>query len=148
MLITYMREHGDEGSVGLSDLQSFYKQAKVKFDEDEYFKRRAQVAVTELQANEPETYRVWEQICEASRNEFEAIYEELNVEIEERGESFYNSFIPKVLEELIEKDIAVMNDGALCIFSDDSDVPLICRKSDGGFNYASTDLAALYHRTQ
>ena len=148
MLIAYMREHGDEGTVGLSDLQSFYKQAKVKFDEDEHFKRRAQAAVTELQAYEPETYRVWEQICAASRNEFEAIYEELNVEIEERGESFYNSFIPKVLEELIEKDIAVMNDGALCIFSDDSDVPLICRKSDGGFNYASTDLAALYHRTQ
>ena len=148
MLIAYMREYGGEGTVDLSDLQSFYKRAKIKFDEDENFRRRAQAAVTELQAYEPETYRVWEQICEASRTEFEAIYDELNVDIEERGESFYNSYIPKVLEELVEKGIAVMNDGALCIFSDDSDVPLICRKSDGGFNYASTDLAALYHRTQ
>ncbi|OUS42010.1 tRNA synthetases class I (R)-domain-containing protein [Ostreococcus tauri] len=148
MLISYMREHGKEGVDDLSDLQSFYKKAKVKFDADEDFKQRSQSAVTQLQAYEDSTLKTWQQICQVSRAEFEELYKELDVEIQERGESFYNSIIPSVLDELIQEGIAVVNDGALCVFSGDSAVPLICRKSDGGFNYASTDLAALYHRTQ
>ena len=88
----------------------------------------------------------WKRICEVSRQEFEEIYRLLDIKIEERGESFYNSMIPDVLDELIEKKIAVTNDGALCIFQEKDGPPLICRKSDGGFNYASTDLAAMRHR--
>ena len=68
----------------------------------------------------------------------------MDVNILERGESYYNDLIPEVLSELIEKEIAVQSDGALCIFADGSDSPLICRKSNGSFNYASTDLAALW----
>jgi arginyl-tRNA synthetase len=79
-----------------------------------------------------------------SRREFEEIYELLDINILERGESFYNSLIPHVLDELVEKNIAVQSDGALCIFQDKEGPPLICRKSDGGFNYASTDLAAMW----
>lgn len=78
-----------------------------------------------------------------SRREFE-IYELLDIDILERGESFYNHMIPAVLDELTRKEIAVKSDGALCIFRDEGEPPLICRKSDGGFNYASTDLAALW----
>jgi arginyl-tRNA synthetase len=88
----------------------------------------------------------WKRICEVSRQEFEEIYRLLDIKIEERGESFYNSMIPDVLDELIQKNIAVTNDGALCIFQEKDSPPLICRKSDGGFNYASTDLAAMRHR--
>lgn len=146
MLIAYMNDRGEASTDELSDLQSFYKRAKIKFDKDEEFKRRSQAVVTKLQAYEEETYTLWKRICQVSRLEFARIYKELDVEIEERGESFYNPIIPDVLKELTEKGIAVVNDGALCIFSEGSDVPLICRKSDGGFNYASTDLAALSHR--
>ena len=67
----------------------------------------------------------------------------LDVSIVERGESFYNSMIPDVLDDLVKKSIAVQNEGALCIFQNPDDPPLICKKSDGGFNYASTDLAAI-----
>jgi|TARA_B100001142_G_scaffold319400_1_gene362825 arginyl-tRNA synthetase len=79
-----------------------------------------------------------------SRKEFDEIYELLDVKILERGESFYNKLIPTVLEDLVSKQIAVPSDGALCIFSEEDGPPLICRKRDGGFNYASTDLAALW----
>ncbi len=70
----------------------------------------------------------------------------LGIGILERGESFYNHMIPNVLEDLMKKGIAVESDGALCIFQDKDGPPLICRKSDGGFNYASTDLAAMRQR--
>ena len=81
---------------------------------------------------------------QVSRQDFEEIYRLLDVHILERGESYYNYLIPDVLSELIEKEVAVQSDGALCIFADGSDSPLICRKSNGSFNYASTDLAALW----
>lgn len=68
----------------------------------------------------------------------------LDISIIERGESFYNEIIPLVLDELVKKGIAVEDQGALCIFGNLESTPLICRKSDGGFNYASTDLAALW----
>jgi len=148
MLIAYMSEIGEEGTHELSDLQSFYKRAKVRFDEDAEFKLRAQNMVTQLQSYDEETFNTWKRICEASRAEFQKIYDMLDVELEERGESYYNTIIKHVLDELVSKNIAETDDGALCIFRDGSSVPLICRKSDGGFNYASTDLAALYHRTQ
>ena len=148
MLIAYMRENASSFTENISDLQMFYKNAKVKFDTDDDFKRRAQIVVTQLQAYDEETYNMWKQICQASRKEFEEVYAELDIQIEERGESFYNKLIPEVLQHLVDKEIAVTDEGALCIFSHDSEVPLICRKSDGGFNYASTDLAALYCRTQ
>ena len=148
MLITYMRDHGSESTELVSDLQSLYKLAKIKFDTDADFKLRSQEAVTKLQSYDTDTKRTWEKICEASRVEFKAIYELLDIEIEERGESFYNEMIPDTLADLVTKGIAVQDDGALCIFTEGSPVPLICKKSDGGFNYASTDLAALRHRTQ
>lgn len=148
MLIAYMRENEPSFTENISDLQKFYKNAKVKFDTDDDFKRRAQIVVTQLQAYDEETYNTWKHICQASRKEFEEVYDQLDIQIEERGESFYNTLIPEVLQQLVDKEIAVTDGGALCIFGQDSEVPLICRKSDGGFNYASTDLAALYYRTQ
>ena len=68
----------------------------------------------------------------------------LGISLIERGESYYNDIIPIVLNDLVDKNIAVENDGALCIFGSEDDPPLICRKSDDGFNYASTDLAAIW----
>ena len=145
MLLTHLSDKTD-ADFEIRDLQAFYKESKLRFDSDEEFKLRSQAAVVKLQAGDEEMIAKWKRICEVSRQEFEEIYRLLDIKIEERGESFYNSMIPDVLNELIEKKIAVTNDGALCIFQEKDGPPLICRKSDGGFNYASTDLAALRHR--
>ena len=145
MLLTHLSDKTD-ADFEIRDLQAFYKESKLRFDTDEEFKLRSQAAVVKLQAGDEEMIAKWKRICEVSRQEFEEIYRLLDIKIEERGESFYNSMIPDVLDELIEKKIAVRNDGALCIFQEKDGPPLICRKSDGGFNYASTDLAAMRHR--
>jgi arginyl-tRNA synthetase len=145
MLLTHLSDKTD-ADFEIRDLQAFYKESKLRFDTDEEFKLRSQAAVVKLQAGDEEMIAKWKRICEVSRQEFEEIYRLLDIKIEERGESFYNSMIPDVLDELIEKKIAVTNDGALCIFQEKDGPPLICRKSDGGFNYASTDLAAMRHR--
>ena len=145
MLLTHLSDKQD-ADFEIRDLQAFYKESKLRFDSDEEFKLRSQAAVVMLQAGDEEMTAKWKHICEVSRQEFEEIYRLLDIKIEERGESFYNSMIPDVLDELIEKKIAVTNDGALCIFQEKDGPPLICRKSDGGFNYASTDLAAMRHR--
>lgn len=146
MLIEYLNDERDGFVDNIGDLQSCYKLAKKRFDEDTEFKIRSQAAVVKLQAGDLNMLRIWENVCQTSRNDFEIIYEALNVKILERGESFYNLMIPAVLEELQEKNIAVKSKGALCIFSSFEGAPLICRKSDGGYNYASTDLTAINHR--
>jgi arginyl-tRNA synthetase len=149
MLLTHLDDQaGASEDFKINDLQGFYKESKVRFDSDEDFKLRSQAAVVKLQAGDASTVEKWKGICEISRREFEEIYELLDIRIEERGESFYNEMIPGVLDDLVEKKIAVENEGALCIFQDKDPnkegPPLICKKSDGGFNYASTDLAAMW----
>jgi len=154
MLIEYLKDQGtEEGGKEISDLQAFYKAAKIRFDEDAEFKTRAQKAVVKLQGGDSESLAMWTSICEVSRREFATLYSRLGVTLQERGESFYNQQIPSILAELADKQVAVENEGALCVFplgadgkQDKDKTPLICRKSDGGFNYASTDLAALKQR--
>ena len=146
MLIEYLNDEHDSLVEEIGDLQARYKLAKKRFDNDAEFKIRSQAAVVKLQSGDEKTLQVWKRICQTSRLEFQTIYEDLNVKIKERGESFYNSMIMEVLKELENKKIAVTSDGALCIFNEVAEAPLICRKSDGGFNYASTDLTAVYQR--
>jgi arginyl-tRNA synthetase len=90
--------------------------------------------------------KAWEKICDISRKEFEAVYQRLDVKLEERGESFYNPFIPDVLKMLDDKGLTEISDGATCIFFPGQKDPLMVRKSDGGYGYASTDMAALWYR--
>lgn len=154
MLIEHLREttpdfDSAEGCMPVADLMALYKAAKARFDADADFKARAQQAVVALQSGDEASVAAWKRICEASRAEFEAIYEQLGVEgLVERGESFYNPMLAETVEELTEAGLVVESDGAQCVFSEDKPdgPPLIVRKSDGGFNYASTDLAAVRHR--
>ena len=146
MLIEYLKDNDISDSASVSDLQGYYKKAKQRFDSDEQFKKRAQEQVVKLQAYDGISIAVWERICQISREEFQAIYDRLGIKIIERGESFYNKMIPSVLEELETGGFVVEDGGALCIFNDQNDTPVICRKSDGAFNYASTDLAAIHYR--
>lgn len=150
MLIEYMKEAYPDFQNNLPevrDLQEFYKAAKKRFDDDEAFKKSAQLAVVGLQSGDPFSRSAWQKICEVSRQAFQKIYNRLGVTIEERGESFYNPFIKPLVDELVTRGICVESKGAMCIHTPSvSEVPLMAVKSDGGYGYDSTDLAAIYHR--
>ena len=85
-------------------------------------------------------------LCQLSRIEFQKIYDRLDIKLKEIGESFYNPMLKPLVEELLQRNIAVESDGAICVFVPKNKVPLIIRKSDGGFNYDTTDMAALRYR--
>lgn len=86
-------------------------------------------------------------LCQLSRKEFQKLYDRMDIKLEERGESFYNPLLAPLVKELIDSGVAVEDQGAMCIFvGKKKGPPLIIQKSDGGFGYATTDLAALRHR--
>lgn len=141
-------------NVDLGDLVVLYKAAKKRFDDDADFKKRARDGVVKLQAGNPEEVAAWESLCAASRVEYQKIYDMLNIRgLVERGESFYNPYLNDIVDELTKLGLAVESEGASVVFldgytnRDGSPLPMIVRKSDGGFNYATTDLAAIRHRT-
>ncbi|KAJ4708553.1 Arginine-tRNA ligase [Melia azedarach] len=136
----------DVNETAIGQLQDFYKKSKQRFDSDSEFKERAQRAVVRLQSGEPKYHQAWAQICEMSRKEFDKVYKRLRVDIEEKGESFYNPYIPGVIDALSKKGLVEESQGARVIFIEGVNIPLIVVKSDGGYNYASTDLAALWYR--
>ena len=87
-------------------------------------------------------------LCELSRNQFQIIYDRLDIKLEEVGESFYNPMLRGLVDDLLNREIAVESDGAKCVFVPKIKVPLIVQKSDGGFNYDTTDMAAIKYRAQ
>ncbi|MEM8638743.1 MAG: arginine--tRNA ligase [Cyanobacteria bacterium P01_G01_bin.54] len=157
MLISYLGEAYPDAlttadALELGDLVTFYKKAKQRFDEDEDFKATAREAVVRLQAGDDESRRAWQLLCDQSRREFQTIYDRLDIQISERGESFYNPLLPGVVELLESKGLVEEDNGAKCVFlegftnKEGNPLPLIVQKSDGGYNYATTDLAALQYR--
>lgn len=159
MLIAYLREAYPEAlttadALNIGDLVSLYKKAKVRFDEDEAFKQIARQEVVNLQAGAEDSRHAWKLLCEQSRREFQVIYDLLNIKLEERGESFYNPFLADIVSELQEQNLLEKSEGAMCVFLDGftnkegEPLPLIVQKTDGGFNYATTDLAALKYRVK
>ena len=157
MLITYLREVCPEAlttadALDLGDLVAFYKKAKQRFDEDPQFQEQSRQEVVQLQSGSKETLRAWNLLCEQSRKEFQVIYNLLDICITERGESFYNSLLGSVVEDLEKAGLLVEDHGAKCVFLDGfqnregQPLPLIIQKSDGGYNYATTDLAAIRYR--
>ncbi|WP_071517683.1 arginine--tRNA ligase [Geitlerinema sp. PCC 9228] len=159
MLIAYLREVCPEALTGasaldLGDLVSFYKQAKKRFDEDEGFQTKARQEVVKLQSGDEESVRGWKFLCEQSRQEFQVIYDLLDVRLTERGESFYNPLLPQVVADLDKIGLLETDQGAKCVFLEGftnrsgDPQPLIVQKSDGGYNYATTDLAALRYRVE
>lgn len=159
MLITYLKEVCPEAlttskALDLGDLVAFYKQAKQRFDEDEAFRDRAREEVVTLQAQDPDSIKAWTLLCDQSRREFAKIYQILDIQLTERGESFYNPYLVDVITGLQEAQILETDQGAECVFlegftnKDGNPQPLIVQKSDGGYNYATTDLAAIRYRIQ
>lgn len=157
MLIAYMQETVPEVLTGktkteLIELMNWYKASKKRFDEDPDFKKRAQLQVVKLQSGDPTSRAAWQVICEISRKAFDEIYALLDVKLNERGESFYNPYLSEVVSDLEKKGLITISDGAKCVFlegfvsRDGTALPMIVQKSDGGYNYDTTDLAAMRHR--
>lgn len=137
-------------SPPISDLQAFYKESKKLFDEDEVFKKRAYACVVQLQSGNPDYVAAWKLICEVSRQEFQKIYDRLNVSIIDRGESFYNSRMHIVVKELKELNLLEEDEGRLIMWSSEKreGIPLTIVKSDGGYTYDTSDMATIKNRVQ
>jgi arginyl-tRNA synthetase len=164
MLIQYLEEHPHEldhkdaqvsGEEAMSNLDRLYKAARKHFDSDEEFKTRARRRVVDLQAGDPHTLAMWQKFVDESKIYFFSVFEKLDMEIRDAdivGESGYNDMLDETCRLLEEAGIAVESEGALCVFFDDIKgpdgnlVPLIVRKSDGGYGYAATDLSAIRDR--
>jgi len=157
MLITHLKQVAPEAltmadAVDLGDLVSFYRQAKARFDDDESFQNTSREEVVKLQGGDPVSLKAWGLLCDQSRREFQKIYDQLGIRLTERGESFYNPLLQAVVDDLRAAGLLVVDAGAGCVFlegvsgKDGQPLPLIVQKSDGGFNYATTDLAAIRYR--
>jgi arginyl-tRNA synthetase len=159
MLIEHLVDVGEDSpEAGLlrTDPNAFYQAARVKFDSDPVFADRARERVVKLQSgNDQATMQLWEDLVDMSKAYLRDTYARLRVTLTDddiRGESFYNDMLPAVAEDLIAKGLARISDGALCAFPagfsnrDGSPLPVIIRKSDGGYNYSSTDLATVRYR--
>jgi len=151
MLITFLQEKYPDiltNPPNISDLTAIYKQSKARFDTDELFKEISRLNVVKLQSGDEACRSIWLLLCDISRREFHKVYQALDVRLDEVGESFYNPIIPEVVNILKGHDVVEEDQGMLIIKLPHFTIPLILRKSDGGYGYDSTDLAALYHRTQ
>jgi len=157
MLIELLYERCFDPGSGIADLDAFYKEAHSRFREDPDFAERARGRVVELQRGEPQARALWESLVAESTRHFEAIYRMLGVLLEPqhiRGESSYQPLLADLALELEQKGLARESEGALCAFPqgfagrDGRPLPLIIRKSDGGYSYDATDLAALRYRVR
>lgn len=151
MLIAYLKDQFPDyltSPPAIADLQSFYKLAKARFDKDQEFKERARMEVVQLQSGNSENLAAWKIICDISEKEFQRIYDRLDISLTTKGESYYNSLIPDVVAELEQKGLLTVDQGAKLLFVPGYNQPMMVVKSDGGYTYDTTDLAALRYRLQ
>ncbi|KAI0983589.1 hypothetical protein GJ496_007376 [Pomphorhynchus laevis] len=150
MLITHIQDKYPDylqNPPPLSDLVCLYKAAKIRFDEDAGFKRRSLDTVVRLQNRETREIEAWKLLCHVSQQSFKQIYKDLDINLIDRGESFYQDMMPHVIKELEEKGLVVESEGCKVLHVDESSLPpLILQKSDGGYTYDTSDMAAIRHR--
>ena len=154
MLIEHFIEC-DQIDVEEIDLTTFYKVARNKFDKDKDFASRSRDRVVKLQSREDETIELWKELVNYSLIHFNQVYDQLGVLLTNNdlaGESSYEELLPDVVKRLQEKNMIVESKGALVVFPDgwvnreNEPLPLIIRKGDGGYNYATSDLACIINR--
>ena len=147
------RTHSD--SVKLNDLESFYKAAKLRFDSEPAFAERARNLVVALQSGDKKCLEMWQSFIQLSIAHCQEVYERLGVALtpsDIRAESAYNDDLPIIVDLLQKAGLLIEHEGAKCVFmdefkgKDDELLPVIVQKKDGGFLYASTDLAAIRYR--
>jgi arginyl-tRNA synthetase len=160
MMIEHLLDIGEAATreqLSAGEINAFYQAARAKFDADPAFAGRARLRVVALQAGDEQTLRLWQVLVDDSKQYYNTIYERLGVSLTDADlapESFYNPMLADVCGELERSGVAVISDGALCAFPpgftgrDGQPLPMILRKSDGGYGYDSTDLAAIRYRIQ
>jgi len=158
MLIEHLVDLGEQAAastLSIGDLDGFYREARSKFDSSDAFKGRSRARVVALQGGDPETLRLWHVLVNQSITYFSEVYDKLDVTLSAEdvvGESYYNHLLESVVEDLRAAGLLVESEGALCVFPDGfqnrdgEPLPLIVRKSDGGYGYAASDLAAIRDR--
>uniref|UniRef100_A0A673V3F2 Arginine--tRNA ligase, cytoplasmic n=1 Tax=Suricata suricatta TaxID=37032 RepID=A0A673V3F2_SURSU len=133
-------------SPPIGDLQAFHKESKRRFDTEEEFKKRAYQCVVRLQSKNPDITKAWKLLCDVSRQEFNKIYDALDISLIERGESFSQDRMPAIVKEFEDKGFGQVDDGRKTVFVPGCSVPLTTVKSDGGYTDDTSDLAALKQR--
>ena len=158
MMIEHLLDVGEDTALkqlSAGEVNAFYQAARAKFDGDPAFAQRSRHRVVLLQGGDEETLRLWRELVEDSKHYYNMIYQRLGITLTDDDlapESFYNSMLADVCDELERDGIAVISNGALCAFPpgftgrDGEPLPLILRKSDGGYGYDTTDLAAIRYR--
>jgi arginyl-tRNA synthetase len=135
----------------IAELVRIYKETNERAATDPAVRESARQELVKLQAGDPENFSIWKETVDLSLKEFERVYQLLGIHYDiQRGESFYNDRLPGVVETLLKTGIAEISEGAVCVFFRDipelADKPAIIRKKDGGFNYATTDVATVDYR--
>jgi arginyl-tRNA synthetase len=160
MLIEHLIDMGEDNAaheLGVGDLDGFYKAARRKFEESDEFKGRARARVVMLQGGDEDTLRLWRTLVSESTRYFNQVYRQLDVLLTDddlMGESAYNPMLAPVVERLREAKLLEESDGAEVVFvdgftnRDNEPLPLIIRKGDGGYNYATSDLACVIDRVE
>jgi arginyl-tRNA synthetase len=158
LLIEHLLDVGEDTArqqLSAGEINAFYQAARVKFDRDPAFADRSRNRVVLLQGGDKETLRLWRVLVDDSKQYYNTIYRRLGITLTDDDlapESFYNSMLASVCDELQRDGIAVISNGALCAFPpgftgrDGEPLPMILRKSDGGYGYDTTDLAAIRYR--
>lgn len=162
MLIAHMvsiaEQNGGVSGVEpqLADLETFYREAKKRFDAEPAFADAARNYVVKLQAGDAACHALWQQFIDISLHHCEEVYERLGVSLTRADvmpESAYNADLANIVSELQAQGLLVENQGAQCAFLDEfknkdgSITPIIVQKTGGGYLYATTDLAALRYRS-
>jgi len=137
----------------IEELVRVYKQTNEKATADPVVREAARQELVKLQAGDPENFSIWQATVKLSMREFERAYQVLDIHYDiQRGESFYNDRLAGVVDRLLKSGIAQMSEGAVCVFFPEipelADKPAIIRKRDGGFNYATTDVATVDYRVR
>jgi arginyl-tRNA synthetase len=166
ILLGYKRE-GDPEKLRIDPfghLEAIYKKIQAEAKDDDTIREAAKRELVLLQQGDAENRKLWEEFNRFSLDALDVIYQRLGVQFDHTlGESFYNPMLADVVADLLKRFIARESEGAVAIFSDGKpapkddpflvskngefiDNPLLIRKSDGGFNYATTDLATIRHR--
>ena len=157
MLIAYLEKMQNEhaNDMELSDLESFYRAAKKHYDEDEVFAEKARNYVVKLQSGDEYCRTMWRKLVDITMTQNIATYKRLNVTLslnDTMGESIYNSMLPGIVADLKQKKLAVESDGAIVVFLDEfknkegEPMGVIIQKRDGGYLYATTDIACVKYR--
>jgi arginyl-tRNA synthetase len=135
----------------IAEIVRIYKETNEKSTADPQVREACRQELVKLQAGDAENFAIWKQCVDLSMKDFESVYALLDVHYDiQRGESFYNDRLPGVVERLLSSGIAEISEGAVVVFFRDipelADKPCIIRKRDGGFNYATTDIATIDYR--